>query len=69
MDSDKQTLAGLVLIISIVKKIDLVTKMTSLVLFGVKKQKSILTADGIVRILPLKKNNVYKVLLFTDLKK
>ena len=67
--SDKQALAVIVHTISIVKKIAKVGQSRILVPFGVKKQKSTLTAYGIANIFPHKKKNVYTALLYTVLKK
>ena len=56
--SDKQTLAVFVHIIGIVNKIAKDGQSGIWMPFGVKKQKSTLTAYGIDNILPHKENNV-----------
>ena len=55
--SDKHTLDVIVHTISIVKKIAKDCQSGILMPFGVKKQKSTLTAYGITNIFPHKKNN------------
>ena len=67
--SDKQPLAIIVNTISIVKKIAKDSQSGLLMSFGVKKQKSTLTAYGIANIFPHKKNNAEIAILYTALKK
>ena len=58
--SDKQTLAVIVHTITIVKKIAKDGQSYILMPFGVKKQKSTLTAYGIANIVPHKKMPISK---------